>query len=217
VGYAPVFYASVGRYSSRVKRTARDALPGIAEDPTEVIAQIIDGSSDADLRRVAIAAHAASMAPRQSKVNIAVRALAESLSEATRGRVVGAAHNRLQQTALETLIANGSASLESVPLLDEMAKESADANVRVLAIKALGVNGTGQAAEALAAQLREFNNLQERGGYGVDNRIVRAVIAALGENGRPEGREELIRARFVGYASGVVRAAEEALAAIDGR
>jgi hypothetical protein len=188
-------------------------LPAISEDPTNVIAEIVESNNDPDLRRLAIEAHAASRAPADSKVRIAVQTLEESLSEAKRGRVAGAAHDRLQQTALETLIDTGAASEQSIPLLETMAKDSEDTNVRMLAIKALAVNGTDRAASVLAAQLGELNDQQERG-RGVDNRIVRALIDGLGEAGSPAGREQLTRARFVGYASGVVRAAEAALAAI---
>jgi HEAT repeat protein len=211
VGYAPVFFASVGRYSARTSKRAREALPKIVDDPTEVIAGIIDENPDANLRRLAIEAHAVSGAPEDSKIDIAVRTLAESLAEAKRNRVTMAAHDRLQTSALETLVRFGASSEPSLPLLDEMGRDSNDVNVRVLAIRALGVNGTDAAARLLAAQLSVLNDQQERGG-GVDNRLVRALIAALGENGSEEGGEELTRVKFIGYASGIVRAAEEALA-----
>ena len=100
---------------------------------------------------------------------------------------------------------------DALGLIEDLAKDSADMNSRVLALHALGVARTDESARVLARFLGALNDRQEAGD-STDARVVRAAIRALGASGSPLGRQELFRVKFVGYGLGVVREAERALA-----
>jgi len=75
-GYRPVFFVSVGAYDPSILRIASDALPNIADDPGNVLTEIIrDTSSNPRVKLTAWNDMLRSRAPNASKARVAAAAL----------------------------------------------------------------------------------------------------------------------------------------------
>ena len=100
VGYPPVFFASIGRYSVGVRKRAEEALAAILSDPTEALNRIVEREPSLELRRRALVAETASSAPTEKKIEMAVTALKEAAEQQTRNEVQLRDQIWLQTTAL---------------------------------------------------------------------------------------------------------------------
>jgi HEAT repeat protein len=103
------------------------------------------------------------------------------------------------------------------PLLESSYKNGTDWEEKLGAISTLGALATAEAAQRLSTYLDEFNVKLQRGSLTPDDqRMVRAVIAALGATGQPAARRALNRVLTLDWTQAVKNRATEALNNIRG-
>ncbi|MDF1567446.1 MAG: hypothetical protein P1P77_05455 [Spirochaetaceae bacterium] len=211
-GLEPLFYAAIGWYSDRVTSYAEEAVLGLSDDPASMLIPVLTDAADYAEKRQAFALAMNSDSPPESKTNAAVVALKEGLKYAetdpTRIRQLA----NLRSDAITVLISMNASHSESPALLDQAIDEG-EIDEGLIAIQALGIDGSRAAAEILARRLSEFNERQEAGlAINQDELLfVRQLIFALGEAGDEVGLQPLTEMAYVGYTPALVRQAEEAM------
>ncbi|MCK5248552.1 MAG: hypothetical protein KAJ98_01215, partial [Spirochaetaceae bacterium] len=156
-------------------------------------------------------------ASASGKGTAAVSALAEGLKYAENDFERRRELANLRIDAITALITLGESAPES-PLLLDNAIDEGEMDEKLIAIQALGSDGSDGATEILARRLSEFNERQASG-LAPDQEeiiIVRQLIYALGESGSQIGIQALKEMSFAGYTPAILRQADEALAKIGG-
>ena len=217
IGYEPLFFASIGWYQNRVTDYAEEALLSISDDPTPMMIEIMEHASDYSHKRLALEVALKSDASASGKGTAAVSALAEGLKYAENDFERRRELANLRIDAITALITLGESAPES-PLLLDNAIDEGEMDEKLIAIQALGSDGSDGATEILARRLSEFNERQASG-LAPDQEeiiIVRQLIYALGESGSQIGIQALKEMSFAGYTPAILRQADEALAKIGG-
>ncbi|MBN1241949.1 MAG: hypothetical protein JXA15_04490 [Spirochaetales bacterium] len=215
VGFAPVFFASEGWYTKRVRDAASRALPSIATDPTDPVLEIVRLES-LDRKVKALTLELSSGAPRERKLSVVSAALAVSVEYVARDRL-----EQAKKTELRRLGLRGFAALEGdggslVPLFATIYREALDADDKVLAMQALGVDGSEAAAIALAEMLLELD-AQQRSGVsdGRREQLAKAGIQYARMTGSSAVSTALVAVSTNdGWSNSVISLAKEALAAL---
>lgn len=213
-GYAAAFYASVGWYSKRIKEQAERSLPIIAEDPSAPLTAIIR-SAGYGTKLTALQKELGSKASPEEKTAVAVAAL----EEGQKAKTVDVKENILlasiRKLAISALVEFGSSDPAAVPLLDKAYKGGYDDEEVLLAVRALAANRSDPAVRALASYLMALNVRRKDGFAGDrDDKLVRAVIAALGATKSPLGRPALQQVGYTDWTNAVKNLAAEALKAL---
>lgn len=210
-GYAPVFFASTGWYSRRVKEQASATLPLIMDDPSKPLAGIIKSSSY-DVRLLALQKEEESKAPVGGKADVALVALTEGWKAATndvKERVMLAS---LRKLSVDMIGRYGAASDSAIPLLERSYKEGMDMEERLGAVTALAALKTEGAARSLSSFLMILNGKRKSNDINQDDeRLVRAVIPALGSTGMALARPALKTVGNLEWANAVKVMATDAL------
>jgi len=211
-GYLPVFFASTGWYSDRIKSQAVKSLPLISDDPTPFMLQVVRGSGyDYPAKYGALRTIAAAKVDDKNKADVAVAALAEGWRSATNDVQLRATLAEMRKMAIP-MIARYKTDDESVYPLLERSYNLGDLDEKYAAIRALGLLGTEEAARRLAGFLLDLNAKSRSGNIRQDDeRIVREVIPALGRTGRSEGREALTMVSASSWTPAVQALANDAL------
>lgn len=212
-GFVPVFDASLGWYSRRVKDAAAAALAVMVEDPSEMLAGIVrtDPSFEAMLRAMEFSA--ASSAPAEGRIRVALAGLEQAMIRGGRNATEETALSRIRTTAAAVLRDLKADSREAVPMLRTVLfSESAPSGEKMTILEALGASGSAEGAAVLIAYLKWHNDRKESGIQPKDERLLRSVIVILGGMARQEAAGELVRVKTLGYALGPVHDAEAALA-----
>ncbi|MFW6181843.1 MAG: HEAT repeat domain-containing protein [Spirochaetota bacterium] len=212
VGYLPVLFASTAGYSRRVKEAAERAMAGMVEDPSPILLDFIRNEPDFKnkLRGVQIALQAGFRSA--SKAEVAVEALRQGIINKPMDRQEVAVLRDIRLAGLQALISLRPEEEQSIHLIERIFYLRGTDQSEVLhAVEALGGYRSDEAAKALARFLGHQNDRQASGVTAVDNRLVIATIRALGRTGNRLGYEELMRVKYAGYPSGVVREAEQVL------
>lgn len=211
-GLEPLFYAAVGWYSDRITTYAGEAVLGLSDDPASMLMPVLMDAQDYAQKRQAFALAMNSDSPRESKTDAAVVALKEGLkyAETDPSRIRQLAN--LRSDAITNLISLQASHPDAPPLLDQAIDEG-DMDEALIAIQALGVDGSSEAAGILARRLSKFNERQEAGlAVNQDETLLlRQLIFALGEAGDEVGLQPLTEMAYVGYTPALVRQAEEAI------
>lgn len=211
VGFAPVFFASEGWYTRRVRDQALRSLPLLAEDPTEPVRRLIlEESLDRKLR--AFDLHAASKAPEERKIEIARLALQRGIEIKARDRAEGTKLRDLRVRGLRSLVALKARGGASTDWIRE-AFRLGETDERLLALQALGTDASDPSARVLAEILLELD-AQQRAGIAdeVRNRIAAAAIQYAGAT-----RNRLVRPALTAvslndkWSNSLIRAAQDAL------
>ncbi|MBP7094517.1 MAG: hypothetical protein KBC36_00350 [Spirochaetia bacterium] len=215
VGFAPVFFASEGWYTKRVRDVAARALPNIAADPTDPVLEIVRLES-LDRKIKALNLELGSGASRERKLSVVAAALSVSVDHVARDRLEQAKRTELRRLALR-----GFAALEGdggalVPLFMTVHREAAEVEDKVLAMQALGVDGSDAAAVALRDILLELDAQQRRGVS--DERREQLVKAGI-QYARMTASAAVSTALVAvstndGWSNSVIALAKEALAAL---
>lgn len=217
VGYEPVFYASIGWYSKRVTDLAREALARMLADPSGELIRIMEESQNYVHKRLALETALGSGMPTERKIAVAVAALNDShgRNEADYTRRRELADVRL--TAIQALIVLGSTDPAAIDPLDRSI-EDGELDEKLIAIQALGVDGTDGAVAVLTRRLEEFNDRQLSGlkANREELTIISQIVFALGEAGNENAVPALRAMEFADYTPAMIRQAEEAMASING-
>jgi HEAT repeat protein len=214
-GFSPVFFATDAWYSLRVRQEAEAALPGIADDPTDPIKAIIGVEvPDRDLR--ALRAEADSKAPDQRKIETAVLALGIGLQKAPRDKDEAKLYSDLRKYALRVLIAYKAGGPDSVDGCVASYQRGFDDEERLLALSALGVNGSDPAAAALRDIIVKLDNDRKAGiSDETSERMAKAAIENCAVAKNKITRPALLAVTFDdNWSGGIILAAQTALKAM---
>jgi len=212
VGFVPVFDASVGWYSRRIKDAAGRAMTLMVDDPSEMLCGILrnDASFYAMLRAVETAA--ASSARPAGKTQVAVTALRQALLRGGRNPVEDTLLSQIRTTASVILRDQKADSKEAVPMLQQiLSLDTAGAGEKMTVLEALGASGSDESAAVLISYLKWFNDRKESDIQAKDDRLLRSTIQILGDMKKRKATEELLRVKTLGYSLGPLHDAENAL------
>jgi hypothetical protein len=195
--YEPIFFASIGWYSSRsgVKERAKEALSVIVDDPTEQLLNIMERAERYGTKQIALEAGYASKAPAENKAALAVKALDEGLRYTAKDGIERRELKSLRLTALNAIRAidyKDPAAIDSMEdmLIGYQTQRLYEEDETLTLLSALGSYSDDKSARALANFLNYQTERREvRASESL--RIVKATIQALGRNGSRVGFEPL--------------------------
>ncbi len=212
-GYIPVFFASVGWYNRRIKEQAAKSLPYIIDDPSEPISAILLSSSYSyDVKLIALQKQEASKAAVSAKAAVAAIALGESWRASTSDQIQRMTLANTRKLSIDMLRRYGTSDAAVVPLLKQSYEKGVDTEERLAAVTALPAVSSDDAVRALSGFLlglntkRRDNNITQE-----DERMVRAVIPALGATASPLARVALRNVDTLDWTNAVKVLAAEAL------
>lgn len=214
IGFSPVFFASIGWYSKRIKEKAQEALPYITEDPSEFLIDIAVKEPSYNVKNQAIQAIIDTKASREKKIEVAKVGLEQGLVHESQDLSEQYQLSKLRKTALRILIDNESTDTDTVPFLRDTILKNFDINEKLDAITALGINGTEDAAKVLSEILMDLNERQMSGIRDQDDpgyRTVKALMASIAAIGSKTGLAALMSVEFSEYTPAVTRLAKEYL------
>lgn len=217
-GFEQVFYATQGWYSRRVKDRAAAALSAISDDPTEPILAILGGpDSSYETKLVALQVESASSAPAENKSRTAVLALSEGLRYSPNDKMEADDLAKLRQTAMIELINNGYKDASVVANLSKAYDRADDINEKLIAIQALGINGSDEAIAFMSGILTEYNDRQLSGLAANQTELIyiRQLISSLGLSGNVNAKPVLLEVQFSDYTPAIVRLAKEAISNLE--
>jgi hypothetical protein len=217
-GYLPVFFASTGWYSERIRSQAAKSLPLISTDPTPYMMEVVKGPGyNYPTKYTALQTIEAAGVSPESKASVAVAALAEGWKASTSDVQLRNTLASMRKLAVG-MISRYKTGDESVyPLLERSYTNGIDPNEKLSAIAALASLGTDESARRLSKFLMDLNAKRQSGNIKQeDEQMVRAVIPALGAAGRPLGRPALNAAIALDWTPAVKNLAQEAIKKIDG-
>lgn len=211
VGFAPVFFASEGWYTQRIRDQALRSLPNIADDPTEPVRKIL--AEEAPARKVkALDFQLASKAPDEKKIELARMALDQGFSITPRDRAEGKLLRDLRVRALQGMIRLKAGGGASTARLRESYRLG-DVDERLLSLQALGVDASDESAKALSDILLDLDANQKAGlSDETRNRLVMAAIQYAGAT-----KNRAVRAALTAislnekWSNSIIRAAQDAL------
>jgi len=212
-GYLPVFFASVGWYSDRVKSRARDALPKILDNPTEPLVSVIKSSSYSyAVKYNALQVLEASQVTSRQKSQGAVAALSEGWRNITNVGTQRTILINMRKLSLDMIRRYGTEDANVYPFLERSYREGSDEQEQISAIAALAALASDDSARILSSFLSDMNIRVARGTLTrEDERLVRVIIPALGDTGRPMARNDLRRVLQEDWTGTVQRLAQDAL------
>lgn len=157
VGFSPLFSASEGWYSRRVKEQAERSLEAVLPDPSaEIKAMMAVDLSPRIIKSLALAMR--SQAPVESKREIASLALSRGIAMSPgRDRPEQVSLATLRVEAMNALVSLSDKSGANAALLAE-AYRIGPTDERLVALRALGMNGSPEAAQALSSIILSLNN-----------------------------------------------------------
>ena len=182
-GYLPVFFASTGWYSNRIKNQASISLPNIMDDPTEQLLTVLKGPGYGyEVKHLALRTEERSQASNENKAAVAVAALDEGWRASTGDVHLRNELGQMRKLAISMIRRYGTQDAAVYPLLDRSYREGLDMNERLDTTEALAALGTEDAARVLLSALQELHARRTRDNWGpVEERLVRRVIPALGD------------------------------------
>jgi hypothetical protein len=215
-GYLSVFLASVGWYPQRIKTQAAKSLPFIAKDPSPFMLNLLKSGANYDnpTKLIALQTIEKAAVNNHSKAEVAVAALTEG------HRAVG--NNVQQRTILADMrklaidmIRKYKSDDPSIYALMRKSYTNRDSDIqeKMGAINAIASQKTDAAAELLSEFLTTLNarysTLNQE-----ETQIIRVLIPALGNTGRPSARTALLQVTKLDYTSGIKTLANQALNSI---
>lgn len=217
--YEPVFFASMGWYSSRsgVKERATEALSVIVDDPTEQLLSILETTDRYSTKQVALEAGYASKAPAENKAALAVKALEEGLRYSAKDGIERRELKSLRMTALNAIRLIEYKDPAAVASMEDMligyrTQRIHEEDEMLVLLAAMGSYSDDESARALAEFLKYQTERREvRASDSL--RIAKATIQALGSNGSNLGFEPLTIVTVSSFWEGSVQ--REARAALE--
>jgi hypothetical protein len=213
-GYLPVYFASTGWYSDRIKSQARRSLPFISREPTMYMLEIVKGTSyDYPAKYNALQHIESTSVSNADKASVAVAAFAEGWRSTTSDPQLRTTLANMRKLSMDMLGRYRTTDESIYPLLERSYSRGLDEDEKFKAVNALANQRTDDGAQLLSNFLLDLNAKRQSGNIRPeDERMVRTVIPALGATGRPVGRQSLIGAKNTsGWASAVHKLADDAL------
>ena len=219
VGYAPLFFASIGWYSpaSGVKEKAEEVMFSLIEDPTEVLLDIVKLESDTEVKLKALLAESRSGAPASGVTRVAEESLRQSLLRRPISINEETVLSQMRLLSMELLVSHGGSSGSLDNLIEVATGASFNINERITAINAIAAEASENAVSALILFLRKQNERQQSGITPADYRIIRATIQMLGQLGDGAAVEELLAVGISDWPQAIERDAARAIADIEGQ
>jgi len=213
-GYLPVFFASIGWYSDRIKSQAAKSLPLIASNPAPYMLEVVKGSAyDYPTKYAALKTiEAAKGVDNKEKVSVAVAALNEGWRSSTNNAQLNAVLAEMRKMAIG-MINRYKTDDESVyPLLERCYTQGVDSQEKLSAIAAFASLGTEESARRLSKFLMDLNAKRMSGNIRQEEeQMVRAIIPAIGQTGQNVGRQALSAVSASNWTPAVVTLANNAL------
>lgn len=190
VGFSPLFSASEGWYSRRVKEQAERSLEVVLPDPSaEIKAMMAVDLSPRIIKSLALAMR--SQASVESKREIASLALARGIAMSPgRDRPEQVSLAALRVEAMNALVSLSDKSGANAAALAE-AYRIGPTDERLVALRALGVNGSPEAAQALSAIILALNNDMSA---GLVNQTQNSLMLAALQNAAANKQKSLAAA-----------------------
>ncbi|MDR2073069.1 MAG: hypothetical protein LBP60_06530 [Spirochaetaceae bacterium] len=212
-GYLPVFFVSTGWYSDRLKSRAREALPKIMDNPTEPLLSVIRSSSyNYAVKYSALQTLEAADITTQQKSQGAVASLTEAWRTNTNTVSQRSILTSTRKLSLSMIRRYGTEDTNVYPLLERCYREGVDEEEQIAAIAALSALATDDSARRLSSFLYDMNTRLGRGTLTKeDERMIRVIIPALGNTGRPLARNALRSVLQADWTGAVQRLAQDAL------
>jgi hypothetical protein len=213
-GYLPVFEMSVSGYPKRILDQAKATLPVILEDPSELLTtQVIRSARyGASIKLVALQLIDDGNAPKTAKAVAAAAALAEGWKgqpTTPRERMEIAT---LRKTSITMIGRHGVSDPAVYPLLERSYKEGSDDIEKVSSIQTLGAVATDDSAKMLSSFLLILiGRIQDKSNTQADERMIRAIIPAIGQVAKDPGRAALESAISGPTTEAIKTLAQEAL------
>jgi hypothetical protein len=215
-GYVPVYLASLGWYSERIKSYAAAALPNILADPVEPLTDIIRSPAYSyAIKYTALQTIENSNVSNDDKASVAVAAYSEAWRVYTSdtGRRMQLANTR--KMAINMIRRYGTEDTAVYRLLERSYKEGIDEDEKLNALATLSALSSDEAVWLLSSFLTTLNTKVQDGSLTqTDERMVRAVIPALGNTGHTDAASPLRVVTAVNWTDAVKRLATDALQTI---
>lgn len=186
LGFAPLFFASEGWYSRRVRDQAERSLPLVLDDPTIAVVEVIENETlERKIRAFALLMR--SKATSENKIRTAAMALSRGITLSPR--------NRAEETLLSDLRVRSMNAL--VSLEDRSSTSAADFNEayriggldeKLTSLRAMGATRSVEAARFLRDIIIDLDGVHRRG--LVDNTRETLMRAAL-QNAAVNANKEL--------------------------
>jgi len=214
-GFSPVFFAADSWYSLRVRQQAADSLPSIADDPTDSIKEIL-GVESPERKLRAMQAEIASKAAPARKTEAAILALNLGHLKVARDKSEAKTLGDLRKLALRCLVAYKASGADPVDGCSSSFAKGFDDEEKLLALSALGSNGSDPAAAVLRDIIIKLNDDQKAGlTDDTRNRMARAAIENAGATKNKAVKPALLMVSINDkWSSGVTIAAQAALKAL---
>jgi len=173
-GFSPVFFASDGWYSLRVRKEAERVLPGLTADPTDPVIEIV--TNEATGRKLkALQLEFGSSAPAQRKVAAATLAYSLGHLRADPNKPAEAkAYAELRKYSIRSLVVLRPQNADAVDSALRSYSGGYDVEEQLLALQLLGIIPGDEPAKALDLILRRLNE-------DVKNGVTDELKTRLGE------------------------------------
>ena len=216
-GYLPVFFASTGWYSERIRSQAAKSLPLISSDPTPYMMEVVKGPGyNYPTKLVALQTIENSGAPNASKASVAVVAIAEGWKASTSDTQLRTALARMRKLSMQMIYKYGTTDTTVYPSLERSYTSGYDSEEKLYAVSTLAQLGTDEAVDRLSKFLMDLNSKRQSGNIKQeDEQMVRAVIPALGKAGRVRGKSALNATVALDWTPAVKTLAQDAIKKID--
>jgi hypothetical protein len=214
VGFAPLFFASEGWYSKRVRDQALRSLPLILDDPSEAVSGLIKVETPPRMIR-ALDLELRSAAPAGAKTSVAKLALSMGIKASPRNRTEQNQLSELRMKAMNALAAAGTGDGSTASDIAE-AYKIAPQDERLVALKALGADKSSATAAVLRDIIVGLNADQLAGIVDeTKNTLMRAALqnAAVSANKDLMPAIEMVRMNN-GWSSGILSLASAAQKAL---
>lgn len=186
LGFAPLFFASEGWYSRRVREQAERSLPLVLDDPTDAVVEIIEKESlERKIRAFELLMR--SKAPAENKIRTAAMALSRGITLAPRNRAEETLLSDLRVRSMNALVSQGDRSGNSAADLNE-AYRIGGQDEKLVALRAMGATQSVDSARFLRDIIIELDGVHRRG--LVDNTRETLMRAAL-QNAAINANKEL--------------------------
>ena len=212
-GYLPVFFASTGWYSARIRDQAKKSLPLIAKDPTPFMMEVVRGPGYSyPVKYEALQTIEAAGVDNASKVGVAVAALAEGWRSSTTDPQLRTTLSSMRKLAIRMINRYKTDDETIYPLLERSYTQGFDTDEKFAAISALASQQTDESARRLSKFLMDLNSRRQSGNIRQEEeQMVRAIIPAIGQNGRAIGRPALNAVISLDWTPAVKTLAENAI------
>jgi hypothetical protein len=216
-GWSATFFASNGWYGGRIKQVAAVSLPSIVDDPSPAVLAIIENEAMA-LRILAMKYEMESKAEKDNKLKACRLALKKGIDSRSAQASDIAAAKTLRKAAIENLVNLADSSAEAVDLY-RAAWTTADLDEKLLLLAAFGANKGDAAAAALNEIIMDYN--MKRLSEVSSEELERLAKAAIQNAGLTKNQKVLVGLATISanakWSSGVLKAAEDARKAIQGK